>query len=180
MDNDGNGIGSVVANNFAFAGCVGSGNEHTEGGDTDTAASRWPFVDLNICFPRLVNATATVDAEGAPPSAPLPLLAMPPPSISTSFVEWKTISIAIGPVVVTIYATIGIAGGGGVLRIEQPIIHNGPTYSGVLSTIVLRLGKLLDSKSKFSILPKIILQKEFYRYEVRVALRERILHIHHR
>ena len=80
MDNgdDGNGIGSVVANNFAFAGCVGSGNEHTEGGDTDTAASRWTFVDLNICFPRLVNATATVDAEGAPPSAPLPLLAMPP------------------------------------------------------------------------------------------------------
>ena len=67
MDNDGNGIGSVVANNFAFAGCVGSGKEHTEGGDTDTAASRWPFVDLNICFPRLVNATATVDAEGAPP-----------------------------------------------------------------------------------------------------------------
>ena len=82
MDNgdDGNGIGSVVANNFAFAGCVGSGKEHTEGGDTDTA-SRWPFVDLNICFTRLVNATATatVDAEGAPPSAPLPLLAMPPP-----------------------------------------------------------------------------------------------------
>ena len=84
MDNgdDGNGIGSVVANNFAFAGCVGSGNEHTEGGDTDTAASRWTFVDLNICFTRLVNATATVDAEGAPPSAPLPLLAMPPPPVS--------------------------------------------------------------------------------------------------